>query len=137
MAEGDKQRLIGGWRLIAATTDGKVTQERGEKPTGLVFYDASGWVSVQFQQDGREVPMAGREPTPGEALDAITTYWAYFGTFTVDEQAGLVTHHRLGSVTPGWERQRDYVRAYQFDGPDRLRLRPVNNTNELIWERIK
>ena len=133
----DTRRMIGGWRLISSTVGGKVTAERGGRPTGLVFYDASGWVSVQFQQDSRHAPMAGNAPTPQEALAAVQSYWAYFGAYTVDERAKLVTHHRHGSLTPGWESQRDYVRAYAFQAPDRLILRPVDNTNELIWERLK
>ena len=133
----DARRLLGGWRLLSSTVAGKITAERGAQPTGLAFYDESGWVSIQFQQDGRTAPMAGDAPTPGEAFDAVATYWAYFGTYTVDEAAKRVTHRRIGSLTPGWERQRDYVRAYEFAGADRLILRPVNNTNELTWERLR
>ena len=133
----DAQRLLGGWRLISSTVGGVITPERGAKPTGLAFYDASGWVSIQFQRDGRQAPMTGDAPTPEEALAAVESYWAYFGTFTVDAGAKRVTHHRLGSLTPGWERHRDYVRAYEFAGENRLILRPVNNTNELVWDRLK
>lgn len=133
----DRDRLIGGWRLLSSTVAGQVTSERGARPTGLAFYDAGGWVSIQFQQDGRHAPMAGAEPTPQEALAAVKSYWAYFGTYTLDAATRRVTHHRIGSLTPGWERHRDYVRAYEFVGDDRLILRPVNNTNELTWERLR
>ena len=137
MPGDDAQRLIGGWRLVSSTVGGKITPERGAKPTGLAFYDASGWVSIQFQRDGRDASIKAAEPTPQDAVAALESYWAYFGTYSVDAWAKLVTHHRQGSVTPGWESHRDYVRAYAFAGPDRLILRPVNNSNELIWDRLK
>ena len=43
---------------------------------------------------------AGAKPTPEEALDALDDYIAYFGTYSIDEHARTVTHHRLGSVQP-------------------------------------
>ena len=62
----DARRLIGGWRLLSATSGGRITAERGAHPTGLAFYDASGWVSIQFQRDGRRTRMAGAKPSPEE-----------------------------------------------------------------------
>ena len=64
----------------------------------------------------------------------MTDYVAYFGTYSVDEQARTVTHHRHGSVQPG--DVADLVRGYEFTG-DRLILRPPGTTYEVIWERIK
>ena len=55
-------------------------------------------------------------------------------TYTVDEAAGTVTHHRLDSVQPG--DSGDLVRRYEFTG-DRLVLRPPGSTMEITWERIK
>ena len=44
---------------------------------------------------------AGSTPTPEEAKAALDDYVAYFGTYTIDERAGTVTHHRQASVQPG------------------------------------
>ncbi len=80
------------------------------------------------------------QPTAQESHAALRTYWAYFGTYSVDEQAKTVTHHRTGSVNPGWWRHPDYVRAYEFLGADRVVLRPqapARNGNELVWERLR
>jgi len=52
----------------------------------------------------------------------------------VDEQAGIVTHHRHDSLQPG--DAGDLVRKYEFAG-DRLVLRALNSTLEVTWERIK
>ncbi len=78
---------------------------------------------------------AGRQPTPDEAKAAITGYIAYFGTFTVDEKARTVTHHRTGNINPGG--LGDFVRRYEFAPGDRLILRPMENMNALTWERLK
>ena len=90
-------------------------------------------MSVQVAPD-RERPKANAEPTPDEAKAALTGYIAYFGHYTVDEQARTVTHHRQGSVQPG--DTADLVRGYEFRG-DRLILRPPGTTYEVVWERIK
>ncbi len=39
--------------------------------------------------------------TAEEAKHALENYVAYFGTYTVDEAAGIVTHQRMSSVQPG------------------------------------
>lgn len=136
----DAMRLVGGWRLVSALTNGKVNASRGANPTGLIFYDATGWMSVQFKGDHPPVEITGDEPTPEEALASVKQYWAYFGTYSVDERAKIVTHHRQGSATPGWHKHPDYVRAYEFVGDNRVVLRPqapARNGNELVWERLK
>jgi len=46
-----------------------------------------------------------------EAFVALKDYIAYFGTYTVDEKAGTVIHHRHDNLQPG-------------EGGDLQRLRP-------------
>ena len=127
------RRFFGAWRYIGSMADGKPRPDRGESPRGLIHYDPSGHMSVQVAPD-RKRNKAGSEPTPEEAKAALAGYIAYFGTYTVDERAGTVTHHRLGSVQPG--DPPEVVRGYEFAG-DRLILRPVGTTAEVIWERIR
>ena len=133
----DTKKFIGSWRLVETTSDGKIRPERGSKPTGMITYHESGWMAAQIQPDRPRVNMAGPEPTGEEAKAALIGYSAYFGTFTVDEVKKIVTHHRKGSVSPGWDTRPEFQRAYVFEGPDRVILRPVGNKNELIWERLK
>ncbi|MGE3645162.1 MAG: lipocalin-like domain-containing protein [Beijerinckiaceae bacterium] len=132
----DARKFIGTWRLIAITSDGKINPQRGASPTGLITYHESGWMAAQIQPDRAPVAMAGAAPTPGEALAALHGYTAYFGTWSIDEAAKIVTHHRTGSVTPGWEARPDFRRAYVFEGDDRVLLHPIGNRNELVWERL-
>jgi hypothetical protein len=131
--QSDRQRLIGSWRHIGSTTDGKPRAERGATPKGIIIYDAHGHMACQVAPD-RDVPKAGDKPTAEEAIAALDGHIAYFGTYSVDEQARTVTHHRHGSVQPG--DKSDVVRGYEFVG-DRLILRPVGTKTEVVWERIK
>jgi len=81
-----------------------------------------------------ELLYTGRAMTADEAKASLADYVAYFGTYTIDERAGTVTHHRQASVQPG--ELTDYVRNYEFAG-DRLILRPVGTKQEVVWERFK
>jgi hypothetical protein len=45
----------------------------------------------------------------------VLGYDAYFGTFTVDEAAGTVTHHVQGSLFPE-DLGKDFVRRFRVDG---------------------
>jgi hypothetical protein len=127
------KRFVGVWRYVGTQVDGKPRPNRGANPKGFIFYTASGDMAAQIAPD-RENKMAGQEPTPDEAKAALADYVSYFGTYTVDARAGTVTHHRQASVQPG--PLTDYVRSYEFTG-DRLILRPVGTTQEVVWERIK
>ena len=128
------QRLIGSWRYIGSNIDGKPHPGRGAKPKGIIIYDAHGHMACHVAPD-RAVTKANKEPTGEEAKAALADHIAYFGTYSVDERARTVTHHREGSVQPG--DKGDVVRGYEFVG-DRLILRPVGPVaHEVIWERIK
>ena len=127
------RRLHGAWRYLGSMTDGKPTPGRGANPKGIIYYDPSGTMVVQVAPD-KERGKAGSAPTPDEAQAALAGYIAYFGTYTVDEKAATVTHHRQASVQPG--DVADLVRGYEFAG-DRLILRPPGTTYEVLWERIK
>jgi hypothetical protein len=127
------QRLIGSWRYVHTTFDGKRDPARGINPKGIIIYDTHGHMACHVAPD-RDVTRAGKEPTPDEAKAALTNHIAYFGTYSVDESARTVTHHRQGSVQPG--DKGDVVRGYEFVD-DRLILRPVGTTQEVVWQRIK
>jgi hypothetical protein len=133
MGESDvKKKLLGAWRYVGTQIDGG-KWDRGANPKGMIYYGPHGEMSVQVAPDVKRT-RAGAVMTPEEAKHALTDYIAYFGTYTVDEQAGTVTHHRLDSIQPG--DSGDLVRRYEFAG-DRLVLRPPGSTMEITWERIK
>ena len=131
--QSDKQRLIGSWRHIGSTVDGKPRPGQGANPKGIIIYDAHGYMACQVAPD-REVTRTGDKPTGDEAKAALDGVVAYFGRYSVDDKARTVTHHRQGSVQPG--DKGDLVRGYEFVG-DRLILRPLGTKTEVLWERIK
>ena len=126
------QRLMGSWRYLGTRIDG-ANWDRGPNPKGMIYYGPHGEMAVQIAPDV-ERKRASAVVAPDEAALAITGYIAYFGTYSINEQAGTVTHHRHASIQPG--DSGDLVRRYEFTG-DRLVLRPPNSTMEVSWERIK
>lgn len=134
----DAKRLLGGWRLASVTQGGDVRLDptRGPKPTGVIYYDATGNMAAQIMPDPAiRRAYAGAQPTSDEAKAALVGYTAYFGTYTVDERARTVTHHRKGNIHPGV--LSDLVRRYEFLSNDRVVLLPTESQNRLVWERIK
>ena len=88
----------------------------GERPIGRLFYSSSGHMALQMMRQGRA--QAITEPAaPADAKNArvVLGYDAYFGTFTVDEAAGTVTHRVQGSLFPE-DLGRDFVRRFKVDG---------------------
>jgi hypothetical protein len=133
MTESDvKKKLLGAWRYVGTRING-ADWNRGPNPKGMIYYGPHGEMAAQVAPDVKR-PRAGAVMTPDEAKIALTDYIAYFGTYTIDEAAGTVTHHRQDSIQPG--DSGDLVRRYEFVG-DRLVLRPPNSTMEVTWERIK
>ncbi len=120
----DAPRFVGTWRLVSDTT------------TGIMIYDGLGNMAAQVMPNRVRRKYAAAEPTPEEAKDAITGYLAYFGTYTVDERARTITHHRKGSINPGQVGD-EVVRAYVFESNDRLVLTPAGSTNKIVWERAR
>ena len=99
--QGDiAKRFFGAWRYVGTSIDGKPRPGRGAEPKGIIYYDPSGAMAAQIAPD-RRVPMAGPQPTADEAKASLADYVAYFGTYTIDERAGTITHHRQASVQPG------------------------------------
>lgn len=127
------KRFIGTWRLVSIEGSTR-SSNFGAHPTGVIHYDATGHMAVQIMPD-RPRPTWTGSPTPEQARDTILGYVAYFGTYTIDERAGTVTHRRAGTLSPG---PVDFVRKYEFVAGDRLILTPVGNpTTHLTWELVK
>ena len=100
------------------------------------MYDGA-HMGVVIQQEGRQ-PYAGDRRTPEEALAAVTTYTSYFGTYSVNEGAGYVTHHVKGSLSPRGTGA-DNQRLYEF-GENQLALKPPRGAAgvqlRIVWEKM-
>jgi hypothetical protein len=134
--ENDAQRFVGTWRLVSFEDNGAPGAATGDHPVGLIYYDAFGNMAAQIMPD-RPRPTWTGVPTPEQANEALTGYTAYFGTYSVDEKARTVAHHRSGSLNPGGVGV-DAVRRYEFAPGERLILSPVDRPNlRITWERAR
>jgi Lipocalin-like domain len=90
----------------------------GLHPTGLIIYQPNGYMAVQVMADPR--PMfaqnPGTSPPPyDEFRSAYFGYYAYWGTYTIDDVVDGVVHNVEGSERPG-EVGRKYPRSVWIDG---------------------
>jgi Lipocalin-like domain len=129
--------FVGTWKLVSICSS--ESRLFGERPIGILIYDADGHVAVQIMRNPRPEFAANTMgfPTPKDLQVAYKGYYAYYGTYTIDAAAGQITHHLNGSLRPG-DVGKDFVRAYTVT--DRtLSLKPVNDSQAkdacLNWER--
>jgi len=140
-----QEQFVGTWKLVSAQfrdQDGKIIYPYGENAIGMIIYDAGGRMCVQLARPDRP-PFASGElfnGSPEEARATVEGYLGYFGTYTVDDHQGFVTHHIQGCSFPNWMGE-DQRRGYTFSG-NRLTLStpPMpaaggSLTGLLIWER--
>jgi hypothetical protein len=132
-------QFAGAWTLVKIErldADGELLAPPIEDQLGYIIYDPSGYMGVTIMQPERQ-PYAGQR-TPEQALAAYSSYTSYFGTFTVNEAEGFLTHHLEGSLNTGGAGS-DYQRFYTFSG-NRLTLQPPaganGNRTELTWEKL-
>lgn len=141
-------RFVGAWKLISVEGEDPVFPMGYDHPSGMIIYDASGWMSGQIAVKGdRKAFAAGlRSGTVEEKATAFDSYFAYYGTYTVDAGKKTVTHHVENHSWPG-RRGVDNVRWFEFDGNDRLILMPMSDgrggvvdrskaTYKLVWQRV-
>jgi hypothetical protein len=154
-AGGDlREQLAGEWSLVSRVTtlrNGKVLEDHGlgTVPHGVLIYDRLGHVAAQLSRAGRTVEMLSGECGELEKIrgtedtaQTVLGYDAYFGTYTIDEKAGIVTHHLEGAIFPGdvgKDIRRNFVLAgdaltITFDTTTRDGLAV---TRKLVWTRLK
>ena len=110
-AEDPGTAFHGAWELasiVRYSPDGEELS-RNEESTGFIVYDPAGAMGVVIQGADRQAATPGTRATPEERLAAYRSYTAYFGAFTVDPEAGAVTHHLRASMNPNAAGS-DYVR---------------------------
>ena len=125
MSSSDGQRFVGVWRSVSITDmrpDGTEVPDLylGAHPTGLVIYDASGFMCAGNMNPDRK---RWKDPSKGsreELAAAAEGYDSYCGTYSVDQERKIITHHVRVSLDPNIIGL-DLVRSYVFDG-ERLKL---------------
>jgi hypothetical protein len=134
--QSDSNPFVGTWRLVSiASSESRLF---GERPIGILMYDADGHVAVQIMRNPRPDLSSGPGfPTAKEVQIAYKSYYAYYGTYEVNWEKRTITHHLEGSLRPG-DVGKDFTRAYEISG-NRLALTPIDDQQArnacLTWER--
>jgi len=142
-------KLVGTWKLVAIEerkAEGKLVTplDYGAEPVGLLMYDATGHMSAHAMRRGRpQWPSDDVHRVPPEqAKAAVAGYNGYFGTYQIDEAAGVVIHHVEGSLIPNWEGS-PQRRLFTISG-DKLILEPPpfdaagqKRSRRLTWQRVQ
>jgi len=95
-AQARQSSLVGTWRFVEITdsdSTGAPIQYFGDKPCGYMIYTATGQVSVHI---------ARCQTSDLSPPELAATYNGYFGTYTVNEARGLVTHLVEGGSAPDY-----------------------------------
>ena len=139
------ERVVGTWTLVsyeARYPDGRVMPVYGPSPVGRLIYDARGRMSVHIADPRRPrfVSPDRLLATDAEVRAAFDGYFGYFGTYSVDERAGTMTHHVEGAAFPNYAGT-DQTRQLTIEA-DRLELAtpPIARAGEratfhVVWRR--
>jgi Lipocalin-like domain len=136
-----RDRLSGSWRLVSFTLKhpaGRETHPYGKDAIGMLSYDGHGHMAGQIMSRRRPA-FASERPRGGtddEVRAAFDGYIAYFGTYSVDEAASVVTHQVEGSLLPNWIGTPQRRNVAFRDG--RLVLSAAIEAGivvEIVWER--
>jgi hypothetical protein len=143
-----RERMLGAWRLesrTVRTAGAEIVRDPvlGDEPTGRLFYNASGTMSLQMmRQDRAQAISVPSNPQEANNPRVILGYDSYFGTFRLNDAAGTVIHHVEGSLFPE-DLGKDFERLLTVEG-DRLTLgftskstAGVDVTRTLVFRRIK
>jgi hypothetical protein len=91
-----QEQFIGTWQLVAHETrraNGEVTYPLGRDFVGLLMYDPQGYCAVQIMRRDR-LPFRSEDLQQGtseEIKAAFEGYFAYYGTYEVNAEAGTVS----------------------------------------------
>lgn len=142
----DENEFPGVWRLTSyefRDEAGTRSYPFGQNPRGLIMYDRTGMMSVQIIRHDRPLfpseDMFGAAPeTVKAAFEGLNTY---YGSFAVDEENRIVTHHIEGASMPNRTGSMQ-VRHYEFAGNQLILKAPPRLldgrmlTGVLVWERV-
>ena len=147
MAEISAKTFAGTWRLQQAFAEKDGVRQAfplGEGTKGRIMYDDIGHMSAQLMSKER-VNFSSRVPKeiPLEEISrAYHEYTSYYGTYTLDVDAGTITHHVEGALAPQWIGG-DQLRYFKFDGDDLVLTTPPMKVadgskvvNTLVWRKV-
>jgi Lipocalin-like domain len=127
----------------ARTAAGEIRYPMGQHALGQLFYDNRGNMSAHVMRVDRPAFASDDSGTgtDAEVRAGFEGHTSYFGTYTIDPSAGVVTHHVQGSSYPNWIGH-NQIRYYRSDGSHLvLSTPPILFRGEslnyiLTWERL-
>ena len=125
LSEHIRSSILGPWvlsRWCVTYDDGSVKYPYGPKARGMLIYTADSHMAVQLANPDVDVD---------EASKVEEGYFAYFGTYAVDAEAGTITHSLQGSLSPSWVGT-EQVRAYELTETNHLNLTAVVPTDDVL-----
>ena len=75
---------------------------------------------------------------PEEAVATLSSYTAYFGTYTVNEAEGYLIHHLQGNVRPP-DASNDNKRVYEFSDNRLILMPPIGDSGvqlRIVWQQV-
>ncbi len=141
-----QQQFVGTWSLVSihyVEKDGRKIEPFGPGARGMLYIDAAGRFATQVMAADRPRFASNNRMTgtPEENKAMSQGVVAYFGTYTVDEAARIVTLHIEQSSFPNWNGT-DQKRTFAF-AADELRYTAASSTAnpaesaELVWKRTR
>ena len=117
VARADEASVVGTWRLVSyedKLPGSPSVYPFGHDPKGLLIYDANGRMSIQIMKVPHPKVASGDDSqvTPEEKQALYDSYVAYFGTYSVNPDKGVVVHHveaDLADVYIGRDEERPFV----------------------------
>ena len=115
-----RNQLLGTWQLVSSVIrfeDGEVRDQLGHSPSGFLIYTAEGYVCAVLGASNRPM-LATNDPgaaTNAEFASEASSFLAYCGRFTVNDETQTVTHGMEVSLFPNWVGHSEN-RAVRFAG---------------------
>ncbi len=109
--------LLGAWTLVSfefRTEDGEIIYPYGKDAKGSIMYDPSGRYSAQLMRNDRP-QFAASDQLKGTTEEIVAAYKgsiSYFGSYEMDYENKIVTHHVESSIFPnmdGTSQRREYA----------------------------
>jgi hypothetical protein len=98
------KKIVGTWKMVSWETirqNGEVLNIfAGQNPTGVIMYQPNGYMAIQVMANPRsrfaQNPVT-TSPSSPEFRNAFFGYYAYFGTYKIDDATSTVYHTVLAS----------------------------------------
>ena len=143
-AQNAKDQFLGTWTLVSIRyirPDGSAIEPFGPNAKGMLVFDGSHFSTQVVAANLPKFKSNNRMVGALQEYEAISHgVVAYFGTYSVDDAAKVVTLHIERSSFPNWE-ETDQKRKFEFAN-DELRYTAASSTANpaesarLVWKRL-